>query len=347
MSVWIGMVFYIILLRIIFKDFNNKKLQKIFLILSSISIIFVMGSRYANISLSGDLNNYYRLFYNASRMSFSTLFEVYNMEWGYIVFNKLLAICIPWTQIIIYVEAVICVYVISRFIYNNCDDPFMGIILYISHGLMIFQLTGFRQAIAMSICLFSVEFIKGRNPLKFFIAIAFASTFHSTAIVFSIMYIIGNNKINLKNIVKYCILFILFIVIAPELLKFGSNITGSDYTKDGFKGNLLGPLINIIIYIIAILLFYKGNKRSKDLWKFNMTFICLIIYTLRFISIPFERIAFYFAPGAIVALIDGIINIKHKKRREIIYIGILFGSILLFLYRVYSTIGTNYRFFFS
>lgn len=346
MIVWCSLIIYVVLLRIVFyKNFNSKRTQKLFLILAGIGIVFIMGSRYANISLRGDLNNYFRLYYNASHMSLEELLNISTMEYGYIVFNKILSTIIPWNQMIIYAEAIICVYAISRYIYINCKDPFLGILFYICHGFMIFQLTGFRQAIAMSICLLSIEFIKNNNPLKFVITILFAMSFHSTAIIFLPTYIFLKNKVNFKNIIIYFILCGSLAMISPYLLELGSFITGTDYTGEGFNGSLIGPIINITIFLLGLKLSYKFNEKIIEPWKFNMTYIALILYLIRFISLPFERISFYFVPGAIVLLVDGIINIKNKKNREYMYIWISIISIILFLYRVYSTIGINYRFF--
>ena len=74
-----------------------------------------------------------------------------------------------------------------------------------------------------------------------------------------------------------------------------------------------------------------------------MTVLSFIIYVLRFISLPFERISFYFSGGLIVALPLGIEETLEKNTAKIVRAIIISVSIALYFIRFR---GIKYSLFF-
>lgn len=353
MIVWVGLICWILFVRLISGSLKNKKEKIFFLFMTGIALILVMGCRYVNIEDRGDLNNYARLYYNLAEIPWSEMFEFSEMEPGYLILNKLCLKVFPWTQSIIFIEAVICVFFTFRFIYKFCNDVFIGVLCYLAQGLMIFELTGFRQGIAISLCLFAAEFIERRKLIPFLLIVLLAASFHSTAIVFLPLYFISVFKPSFKMTALYTLFFVVFVQIMPRLLSFGSDLTGSDYTEASSWGNFTGPAINIVLYIVAIVFLFMTNK-SKDIqtenarnMKWNMCIFGLIIYVLRFISLPFERVSFYFSGGVIAALPDAVLDSFDEYYRRIISVIMMALLICLFFVRMHGTGALDYRFFWS
>ncbi len=344
MLVWWALLGYILMVKLLFDTMHNSN-KKRFLITIGIGIVLVMGCRYANVNLDGDLNNYYRLYVSLSNVNWGNLVNINNIEMGYLIFNKLLSSIFPWGQTIIFVEAIICIYFAFRFIYKFCSDVFLGVLCYLTQGLFIFQLTGFRQAIAISLCLFSVEYIQKKKFISFLIITLLACSFHLTAIVFIPFYFLANFKPNMFNAFLYGTGYIVLFNSMPSLLLWGSNLTGSDYTETSTWGNFLGPFINIVIYVVTIFLlsYIKNKGELQDKWKWNMTVLGLIVYMLRFVSITFERVTFYFSGGTMVALSLGIEKAFKPQTRKIVYVCFVLLNILLYVVRFKAM---PYRFFF-
>ena len=57
---------------------------------------------------------------------------------------------------------------------------FMSILGFMSFGLMQFYLTGFRQSIAIAICLLALEMAEKRKLLSFIVFLALAISIHQT-----------------------------------------------------------------------------------------------------------------------------------------------------------------------
>lgn len=353
MVVWIALLIWITFVKVYLGNLFLSKQKKLFLLFSGIGIIFVMGARYADPSMSGDLNNYARMYLNMRKTPWNEVFLNSDIEPGYLLLNKICSVVFPWAQSIVFIEAIICVYFTLRFIYLNSDDVYLAVLMYLAQGLFIFELTGFRQAIAISICLYSIEFVKKRNVFAFLITIALACSFHTTALVFLPIYFIANFRSSLKNGILYGIGYYFLLRMIPSLLLWGSNLTGSDYSEASSWGNFTGPAINIIIYVFSMWLLIRENKTineygcEKDNWKWNMAILGLIIYLLRFISLPFERISFYFSASTIVTIPDRIIRVFSDNSKKVAYILVVLLLSFLFLYRIRSTAGTVYRFFWT
>ena len=66
-----------------------------------------------------------------------------------------------------------------------------------------------RQNTAVAICLLSIPYIENRKPIKFALTIRFASLFHQSALIFSIMYFLYNVSINKKYVPTFRTHFIL------------------------------------------------------------------------------------------------------------------------------------------
>ena len=346
MTVWIGLIIWILIAQYLSKKIKSDRGKQIFLILVGIALVLIMGCRYVDISLNGDLNNYARLYTRIRDVDWKDVIDYNGMEPGYLIFNKFFSIFFPWTQSIVFIEAIICVFFTFRFIYKFCNNVFLAVLLYLAQGPFIFQLTGFRQAIAMSICLFAVEYIEKGKMLKFLILVGLACTFHTTAVVFIPLYFIANFKPNYKTTILYVIYYIFLLRFAPMLISLGSDLTGNDYTTAGFTGNFTGPIINLFFYVVtlALALFLSKSADKKTNWKWNMILLGIVMYLLRFISLPFERISFYFSSGIEVYLPELLNDAIVEKEKKLVYYGLMFICIILFLVRAKTTIGP-YTFF--
>lgn len=346
MTVWIGLIVWIFIAKSLSGNIITDKGKRKFLILVGIVLILIMGFRYADISSRGDLNNYARLYTRIRDVEWKDVIGYNGMEPGYLILNKLFSMFFPWTQSIIFIEAIICVLFTFRFIYKFSNNVYLAVLLYLAQGPFIFQLTGFRQAIAMSICLFAVEFIEKRKLFKFLLLVGLACTFHATAVVFIPFYFIANFKPNFKTTAIYVIYYILLLRFAPQLLSLGSDLTGSDYNTAAYWGNITGPLINLFFYALTLVLalFLSRRWEKKGNWKWNMTLLGVIMYLLRYVSMPFERISFYFSSGIEVYLPELISDAIVEKEKKLVYYGLMWICIILFLVRAKTTIGP-YTFF--
>ena len=344
MYVFVLLMAYLLLLRFFMGDLSDKRAQKKYLILSAIPIILIMSLRYHMIYGVDDPAVYYDFYDSASKLSIKELFNDPFFEPGYILLNKAFATIIPNPQFIFFLEALICVSAVCRFIYKNSESPFFGMLFFLTLGTMTFEYTAFRQGIAMSICIFAVEYIKEKKLLPFIILVLLAATFHKTAVVFLPFYFIAQRKPTLRNILLTIAAIIVVIFSASKIIEIGNVLFGMEY-RGGYSGNEYGGLVPILIFVITLILLLISKDKIDNYIFFNMVVIGFTIYLLRYTTLAAERISFYFTTGTIVALPSAIASFENKNTRIVIYFFVTSLAIILFLHRLSYMTLADYRFF--
>ncbi len=353
MWVWIFMLLSIVAFWILIPDaLGKKKKNLIFLGLSFLIVVFVMGSRSPHLMRSPDLYGYYRMFYRSTFMTFEELVLQYDtVEQGYLLLNKIISTISPGLYTFQYVEAAFCTFVMFWYINRNSDSVFLGVLIYICIGPWQFFLTGFRQTLAISICYIAFEALK-KHTLKYDILgvclIALSVTMHSTAWIFITVLFLRNIKISKKFLVTVTLVTVALFALLPYILDFGKNYMSKDYDME-YLGNPLGGLIPIVVYLCALILTYFVWLDDKDyLNKYGaeITFLVvgLALYTLRYSAVTMERVSFYFTPVIVVVLSNAVARQKKIKTRNICYAVGIACLIGLYLYRCTNQYGP-YHFF--
>jgi len=347
MWIWFSMLASIIVVRFMIPDaIGKKKKNLIFLGISYLIVVFVVGSRSPHLSGSVDLYNYYEVYGNAMNFPLSFLKESYEMDDGYLVFNKILAAIVPWNFFIVYFEAAFCTAVMFWYIYRNADSVFLAVMVYLCFGPWQFFLTGFRQSFAICLCFIAFELIKKHKTIPDLIAlglILLATTFHITSWVFLSVYIIRRIRIT-KNLIVYCALFLLFMFTSLDnLLVFGNDLVGREYT-DTYYGNVFAGLVPIIAFAGTLILSYLISTWDKSYieekqFELMMLIVGLCIYLVRYKLQIMERISFYFTPVVSVALTNSVTRQRTKKVSNVVYAICAALCIGLFLYRCFTQLS--------
>lgn len=351
------MTLYLLLLSIVFFQsipslLNNKYnwnniLAYIFFIELAVILCF------KSYVVGADSFGYYNIFLSIQNIPVYT--SDTGIEQGYFLFNKLLGCITNNPQIIFIATGLIISYSISNLIYKKSNIVWLSIIIYLTIGTFFFNLSGLRQSIAISLCIFSYNFILQRKFISFLLTVLLASTFHLSALSFLIAYPLYNCKLNTKNLIialfiilfsivfsKYFINLILYVFPYQGYLdsegRFARNIIGGDIRS----ASIFKTGINLFVFLFCLFLWKKVKKASCSIY---MEIKLLILFSLTatiilFSSINatiFERVAMYFNVFYII-LIPKIISYIEDKNIKIISI-----IIILFFCLLYSMIVSIYR----
>ena len=362
MSLLIVIVLLLIILAKIV-SFRNTSIstQKKFLIFTGIIIVVVFSIRNAEVDIGSDLNNYYRLYCRAIESSSLVDFLKNNpFEKGYLLLNWILSRLIKWPQFILLFQSAFCISITFRFIYRYSNNMFMSVLGFMSFGLMQFYLTGFRQSIAIAICLLALEMAEKRKLLSFIVFSALAISIHQTSIVFIIVYVLVRIPVNKLTVLLDVSLILILSKVIPELIEFGNEVFEKSYAGV-FTGNLTGGLINILIAFLILFVMviqlksrYKHNiylnyndvekpynnvlkitNKSAINYKFmHILIIGIGFYIMRYNALVLERISFYFTPVMFILLPQVIENGFTKESKKILQIIFILGMIFLIYWRM-------------
>lgn len=325
MLVWLLMLGIIVVLWFVVPDaIGEKKKKLIFLMLSGLLMAFLMGSRCPIRTGSGDVYVYYTTYMRLATQTVEYVHERITMEESYLYINQFLVRIIPWGQFIVYLEAAFTTFVIFRFIYRNCEDVFLGVIVYITTGAWAFFMSGFRQAFAICICLLAFEHMKKKKfsgDLVALLIIMFATLFHASAWVFLLAYVIRNLKPNKATVFLAFILTVVCFIALEYLVDIFETLMENEF-ETGYGGSVFGGFIPIVTFVLALLLSYMAWRQDKayiEKYSFHvmMLLVGLCMYLFRYNTMVFERISYYFTVVICVVLPNSLQAIKDTRTKTV------------------------------
>lgn len=105
-------------------------------------------------------------------------------EIGFRIFCKLLGYISTNPQILLLACSVVVFAAASLLFYQNSKAPLLSFIIFLGLPFFTFCFSGLRQAVAVSITMFSFPFIRDKKPLPFVLLVSLASAFHKSALFF-------------------------------------------------------------------------------------------------------------------------------------------------------------------
>lgn len=182
----------------------------------------------------------------------------------------------------------------------------------------IFSLSACKQGIAISILMFSLKYVYERKPIKFALCVAVAFLFHSTAIVFLLVYFFLNNKGDLSTLKKVLIVIGCLFVIMNLQWVLGGVMDGryEAYATDSVEGkNRTFWLYSLIAFIF---LFFR--KKLIEIDKRNELLIMMMVVGaicqyLGFSNAFAKRIGEYFLMAQVFLIPQCIYLFTENSRR--------------------------------
>lgn len=275
-------------------------------------------------------------------------------------FAKIFINLFGYSQVVLGVISATVAICISYLIYRYSDDCTLSFLTFIGLRFFSFSMTGLRGIMALSILILSIKFIEDKKPVRFFIIVILASLFHSSAIVFLVVYLLSKTKkffpvflltgISLIYLYNYPSILVIIMAKTPLLLNYASYIENMEIEYTG--------LSIIIVYVSLIIGFfftdYYWNNCNKNK-NINIIFVfqsAIIIGTgfqiANFNFANLSRVGDYFCIFIVIMLPNILRHIYVGKNLKMTLI--IFTIILIVLQ--YIVIGpgagtNNYTFFWN
>lgn len=335
----IGLAFF-------YKDVDIDKIQKRnYLIFVGIFLFIFLAARSSLVG-STDTLNYCNMMRKAiMSQSWSQFYDEEGVETGFQFFTFCLSRVFRGSQFIIFASAAIYVVSICYFIYHNSEDAPLSITMYVTLGMMTFEMQGMRQSIAMSVCLFAYEFAKQRKFMKFLFLVLLAMQFHKTAIVFIIIYFLISLNFTFPNLLLIFTGSIFALFFAEKIIGVANDIFDTNYVVAVESGGFIATLIYVIIIVTAFLFNkrLKGNGNTTKL--FYIAILGGVCYILRYFgTLASERISFYFM-FSLLGLLPSTLKSLDIEEADLIRTIVVILSIALFVYRLHDSELVPYRFY--
>ena len=314
------------------EDPEATKMLRRYVLLAALPMFFLIAFR--NQSIGADTNGYLENFQRTINVSWSDLEESSRMEYGYLVFVKLLTYVThnPLVFQIIYTS--IYLFALASFVNELEEEHFFFLFLFGALGSYTFMFTGVRQCLAMSICLFSFRFVKRRKPILFALLLLLAFQFHKSAVLFAMAYLIYPRKLSVLNVLLYFGVASFAVVYLEELQAFLNDQLDYDYGIEGQTGGIIFAVVMMVITVFTMVMTVSSkslNRSSRGL--INVGLVAMICWVLRIFTRIAERPSFYFLPFSFAALAYAVSTMKDKKEKKFTKTVIVVFALALYIYK--------------
>ncbi|MGN0517195.1 MAG: EpsG family protein [Acutalibacteraceae bacterium] len=329
-------------------------------------------------TIGSDTDTYIGIFEDATRWAgnhpygvdyISDLFHnTTRYETGYIVYNRLLAGIFDDVQWLFIITATFCMFVCYKLVINHSHNVALSLFLFVSLRLYYFTMSGMRQCIAIFICILAYDYVRKRKLVRFLLLVLLAMQFHTSAVIFVVVYPLSFVSFNLKTsfLISSCgvVAFFAFDKILVNVLNvlpdYYEHYTSTERFEENKLGNILVAAIQISFLLISVFSRYgKQRKHYSDrlfIKEYDdesmMKFMVLISILLSIISLKattLDRLFYYFWIFAIIYIPNVIEDMYSRNDKVFMKIAVAIATMaynvtILYLRPEWSSV-TPYMFF--
>lgn len=303
-------------------------------------LLFVLRYKY----IGSDTIGYVKFFQREIRScSWIDIFDQKNrFEIGFQIYVKIISLFTSNYTIFFLINAIIIFGTLLRFSFKYTQNPFVFFFLFITLGTYSFFETGLRQALAMVICVWAIDFLQNRKAIRFFLLVILAYYFHKSALIFALAYPLCSIKKYDWAMALYVVLTIVFVVGFSSFQDTFNRWLGYEYGVEKTGNGGIFMLLTLIIAAYSTFMTYDKTKQRKERpWDMHFAFMSVLFWVLRLISRTAERISYYYMFGLYIYFSQAVDCNKDKLSSLLKWL--LIGVCLLLF--VYRNTGVNYLFY--
>ena len=354
MMILTGLALFVVLLGMGSKEIGlQRDNYKPYLVITGIVVTLVMGLRHQysgadtiayiykheNLATMSSFRPYYEEHFSDLDFMFSET-GFYFVSW---LFGRVFSDGHIW----ILATSTFITYSTCRFIYKNSGDAPLAMSIYILLGLFTFNMSGLRQALAMSICLWAYEHAKRHRFIPFVLTVLVAMQFHKTAICYVPMYFLPWLKRGTANLLIYFVLLIICLISVDKLITTYNAFSGEEYA---LQAEVDGGGLSVILIYFACIAMVVLRHQCLNIPHVRMAFYGVVAgftaYITRYFSNQIlERISYYYFYFSIL-LLPSVFKLLPEKEQRWLRILFSFLAIYLFVHRISNSSFGRYKFFF-
>lgn len=309
---------------------TNKHIEISFYIIV-VQLYFVFAFR--SISVGGDLYYYVPYYRIIGSLPWRALFKI-NYEPGYLILNKVLNYVSTNVQFLLIIYGIIVIISVARFVYKYSKIPWLSFYLFVSMSFFTAFMNNIRSSIALSILLWSLDYVKERRPVKFIFFVILAFAFHKTAVVFIFIYFLYAIRSKRVYILTTTVVGCVVLFEGEKII----NYLISHYYPIYATHVVSGKGYNLFVLLLTVIVFGYGFQRKKaqkddnQRLLYNMMLISVMMQILAFYFDFFARIVTYF-DIAMICLIPNVINtLKIRNVKGIAIVIVCMATAIYFWY---------------
>lgn len=234
--------------------------------------VFAFLMMFKGQDVGNDTRAYIALFNEIKRYTDVNFFLKFTRyEKGFVYLNRIISMYTNDAHFLFIVTGPIIAFSFARFIYKYSKMPWLSAYMFLTLQFFDLSLSGIRQILSISILLFSYDFIIKKKIVPFVLLVFLATSIHTSAMAFVLLYVLSHFKQTKKfyaiSSIVAVVMFVFFSVVMklmeivlPQYLKY--------FTDEGtsFKSSpTLACALMIVLWLTMLLI----SEFSKNDGIFN------------------------------------------------------------------------------
>ncbi|MCI1966648.1 MAG: EpsG family protein [Oscillospiraceae bacterium] len=310
MAVYNFLILLILILGLLLCEYKKSNTNTIiFLAVSSLAMIAVASLRADTVGI--DYNQYATYFSQVRDGGWEFLISPangYRIEPGYSLLNYVVSLLTGDIHVFMLVVAGIVVTLTAVLLYRVSPIPWIGMFVFLSFGFYGNSLSFIRQCIAISIFLYSVEFMKKKQFLPYLLIILLSSAFHKSMLIMIPVYFIAQIPVNWKSLLSYSGMAILVSALTWPLFHFVTQYVYRAYATQQGLYYMIGrnwqtaaiPVITAAAILILKPFILRRDERNCIL--INLAVYSGLLYIMTCQHFLFQRFGMMFLTTAILTI---------------------------------------------
>ena len=305
---------------------DSKKQRSLFCAFSFIIITALLSLRHQTMGIdlwggnSKEHIGYLGAFEHLNRYSWAQLLSLksyLNYEYGYIIFNKLVGGIYNNKQFFLCICAIISIAPIMIYINKKSTQTLLSVFIFLGLPVFLLLFSGLRQALAISITVYSVKYIEDKKIVKFILTVLFATLFHYSSIIFLISYPLYYLRLSkVKKLLSVIFIPIIYILKAPLFLVLSKLFSNSaKITETG------AVTLFIVFFLIYVFLIFFNKEQDEHInGIINLFYMACICQAFGGVYQLAMRVGYYFMIYATIAIPNTINSMNDKKSSKLLNI---------------------------
>lgn len=314
---------------------SSEKKNKIILALNIFLLWVICALKKDTVGV--DIEGYKRVYEESASWPWFAFYKVYYEE-GYTLLMQLFSKPgLPFQVFNAFVYAVI--YIPWYFFLKKYSrQPTLSLLIYYCYQFFVFNMSGLRQGIAMSLCLLAYMVLRRntkRSIIQFLLIVFAAVMIHRSALVFLVVLGIRFIKPGMLTIILFSMACVSVIVFRAPLIGFLNTLSRTYQISEAMTlGGSFFMLSCFTIFSVVIDYFVRRmakEKRVETSIDFAPTYMMMwaVVLNLAFNGAAFLRAATYTSCFLTIALPESLAYCDKKSR---FIISMMFGVFLIALF---------------
>ena len=324
---------------------NLQRKKQVALTIFFVLLVGLLSFRHETVGI--DTENYIMFFERVSLMKWGEVGN-YSVEWGFSYFGKLVSAFFKNPQFFIGLSALITVRLLYPTYIRLCVDPSLTIVLFCTSATFVVLFSGIRQMLAVGIGFVAYEFVREKRMFSFFVTVAIAMSFHTSAFILIFMYPLYHARVT-KKMLRVVVPVVALIFIFNKQIFSVLSFFVERYTKYDATMTETGAYTMLILFVLfSIFSFVIPDESLLDdetIGLRNFLLFSLIVQLFAPLHTLAMRMNYYYLIF-IPLLLPKIISCRNEKWQEIAvasrYIMVVFFAVYFFLG---ATSGNNLNVF--